>query len=111
MDIRIEQLKVEIADLEAQVKPLMRRLEDLRAAKREAESRRFIEINGIVAKDVQMSSDAEAPYFGHISGFIQWLRAHSNKNWVEWNGRIYRMSDLLNNRYSETPALADHLAK
>lgn len=54
-----------------------------------------LDVNPIKSRaDVEMSDGPGKPYFGHIDAFVAWLKEHSDKNWAEWNTRIYRMSDL-----------------
>lgn len=84
----------EIAETEAAIKPLAAKLERLNREKRDLQSRAFITANNIRRADVEMSDGPGKPYFGHIADFVEWLKEHSDKNWAEWNTRIYRMSDL-----------------
>lgn len=105
----IENLNKEIASIEAQIHTLASRLETLRRQKREEESRAFIAANDIKRADVEMSYGEGKPWFGTVYDFTRWIRANSRKNWAEWNGRIYRVSDLLNNRMPDMPATVNDL--
>ncbi len=84
----------DIAATEAANKLLAEKLERLNREKRDLQSRAFIAANNIRRADVEMSDGPGTPYFGHIAAFVAWLKEHSDKNWAEWNTRIYRMSDL-----------------
>jgi hypothetical protein len=98
-----------MADLEAEVSPLVMKLDRLRQQYRLALSKEFIAANGITKGDVEFSDGPGKPYFGHISSFVSWLRGNSNKNWAEWNTCIYRMSDLKADRMPEMPAFTSEL--
>lgn len=103
-------LKQEIEKLRAELAPkeiAMRRLE---RDYRDALSREFISANGITADQVELSSGESKPYFGHIREFIKWLIwQRPRKRWAEWNGTLYRVSDLIANNWSESPARVHHV--
>ena len=103
-------LETEIAETEAQIKPLVEKLERLTRQKREQDSRAYIAANKITRADVESSSGEGKPWFGVISEFIEWMRAQPRrKPWAEWNTLIYRTSDLLCGRMPESPARIDDL--
>lgn len=78
----------------------------------DALSHEFIATNNITRDQVETSTkDESKPWFGHIKEFVKWLGWHPGKPWAEWNGRVYRTSDLLENRMPDTPAVYDHIAK
>lgn len=104
-----EALNSAIKSLEEQIRPLAETLIDLRRQKKNLDASQFIIANGIKRADIEMSSGEGKPYFGTISPFINWLRAHSNKNWAEWNTTIYRSSDLLAGRMPDMPATISDL--
>lgn len=104
-----EQIKKEIAELEEALRPIARRLSDLRASLAEAESREYIRVNNITRAGVEFSNAPEVRYFGTVYEFGKWIQANSLKAWAEWNGRIYRSSDLILGRMPDSPAIADHL--
>lgn len=105
----IEQIKKQIADTEDELRPLAKRLNDLRAALSGMESREYIRINNITRDNVQLSGGSSLPYFGTVFEFAKWIQANSKKQWAEWNGRIYRSSDLILGRMPDSPATVDHL--
>jgi hypothetical protein len=100
---RIMALRKEIEDLQNKIRPMAASLEQLRAELCKLESREFIKVNKIIHSDVEMSDGPGKPWFGNVTSFISWLREHSDKNWAEWNGTIYRMSDLKADRMPDTP--------
>jgi hypothetical protein len=59
-----------------------------------------------------MSAGSDKPWFGTLTEFGKWLaaRTHGNKQWVEWNGRIYKLSDVVIGRMPEhAPGLVEDL--
>lgn len=91
-----QQLSAELAQLCAEVAPMLKRIDLLQTAFHKAASKEFIEANGITRADVESSDGHEC--FGTIWKFADWCKAHSTKNWAEWNTIIYRMSDITNGR-------------
>ena len=108
----IQKIEQEIKVLKDQLQPLNDRILQLSGVKRDLESREFIRVNGIKKSDVEFSdyvNDGTKPYFWHITDFIKWIRDNSSKNWVEWNHKLYRASDLLNDRMVATKGISTHL--
>ena len=99
----------EIEILRTELHPLLAHMENLKRRHREALSREFIAANRITSDDVELSSGNGKPWFYQVSGFAAWLRGNSMKAWAEWNGRIYRTSDLIVGRMPDTPGEVDHL--
>ena len=94
-----------IAEIQAQIVPLASTLEKLNREKGDAESRLYIAVNNIRKDDVQLSSGLDVPYFGDIYTFGAWLsKTKCAKNWVEWNGRVYRTTDLMVGKMPDSPA-------
>lgn len=92
----IEEIDIELAQLEAQVTPLLAMMDRLRMQRRELESKAFIAANRITKADVELSSGDDKPWFGVIDEFVTWLKAQpSHKRFAEWNERIYYTTDLL----------------
>lgn len=102
-------VELELCELNESLKPLLKRAENLNRKKRDLESLLFIEVNGIKKSDVEKSDGDGKPYFTILNEFIKWISSNSTKNWAEWNGRIYRTSDLITNRMPEMPARYEHL--
>lgn len=99
----------EIAETEAAIKPLDKKLERLLREKRDLQARAFIAANNIRRADVEMSGGNGKPWFGTVWAFAEWLRTNSTKNWAEWNTTIYRTSDLIAGRMPEMPATTNDL--
>lgn len=95
--------------LAAEIIPLKTRIEAIDRELRKAKSVEFIADNGITKADVELPGGHADLYFHTIDLFIDWLRKFSKKNWAEWNGRIYLVSDLLNNRMPDMPGDFDDL--
>jgi len=98
-----------IAAIEAEIQTLENQLQKLKHKKREADSRDFIVANRIILDDVEMSSGDTKPWFGTVWEFGKWLAGNSEKVWLEWNGRIYRVTDIANGRMPDMPGEVDHL--
>lgn len=110
--MNIEETKIEIASLEAQIKPLAEKLNTLRRQRERLESAAFIAGNKITVDDVEMSSGEGKPWFGNVSSFALWLKANkSTKRFAEWNGVIVFMSDLLNGNLIYTAGYISDLDK
>ena len=104
-----------IAALEAEIQPLENQLQKLKRKKQEVDSRDFIAANRITLDDVEMSNGDTKPWFGTVWEFgnwlagKKWLAGDSAKVWLEWNGRIYRVTDIANGRMPDTPGEVAHL--
>ena len=103
------EIEKEIADLQKQLRDPLARLNFLSKELSDAKSHEYIKANNIKRDDVQFSSGNDMPWFGDVWTFATWCRSNSEKNWAEWNHRIYRMSDLLEGRRPESPARVEHL--
>lgn len=104
-------LKSEIGKLQAEIKPLFEKMIKLQSELDDAESREFIEVNQIKKSDVQFSRCEGVPFHGDIYGFSEWMKkTNCQKDWCEWNGRIYRTSDVITGRIKfKSPAKEEHL--
>lgn len=100
-----------IATLKSEIGFLQRELEKLERQLEKQKSIEFITVNRITRADVRLSSGDDIPYFGYIGAFATWLRDNTTKNWAEWNGRIYRTSDLVAGRMPDMPACVDDLPR
>lgn len=107
----IIELLRQLDQAEAELQAAHTRATSLREQYRQEKAKRFIEANAIKRADVELSSGEEKPHFGMIYPFIEWLRRHSKKNWAEWNGGIYHMSDLLAGRMPPVSATMEDLPK
>jgi hypothetical protein len=87
----------DVAPVEEQIRRLTLILNGLKAKRALFESLIFIDANKIQKSDVEFSSGGDVPYFGQIDVFAKYLRElkRERKPWAEWNGIIYRTSDLL----------------
>ena len=99
----------EIEKLEFQVEPLLAKINKLKREKSSVLSRKFIGVNQITRKDVEMSSGNGTLWFGTVLEFGKWLAQNSTKVWAEWNGRIYYTADLVNGRMPDMPGNVDDL--
>lgn len=109
--MRSEEIKAELEAVRWNLKPLQDRAATLERRYRDALSLEFIAANGITRDQVEACFGEGKPYFGHLREFIKWLDWHPGKPWAEWNGTLYRVSDLHANDWSGTPAQFDHLPK
>ena len=99
------------SDLESQIKPLMDRLTDVRQQKRKALAIEWIAANNVTLADIQESRGDGVPHCGHVTQFIEWLKANpSNKRFAEWNTVIHFKGDLLEGRFISQPACMDDLS-
>lgn len=95
----LEQVEQELAAIAEQLRPLMRRQEDLNNQLRRMRSEAFIFANSIKRDDVELSSGDSKPWFNTISEFIAWLKTQPmQKRFAEWNERIYFTSDLVSGK-------------
>ena len=102
------QLKTLIEEKEAALKPLAESLEHLRRMKDEADSRAFIAAHGITFDDVESGG---GKFLRTVWQFGCWMKNNTTKTWAEFNGRIYRASDLMAGRLISTPARLEHVPK
>lgn len=103
----------EIEEIEAELKPLHKRKDELDRKKRLMLSLQFIEVNRITRDDIEMSEGAGKTWFGHLDQFVKWMKdTNSAKRFCEWNGRIYFTSDLMHGKMPhEFNASIDDLPK
>ena len=105
------QLKAEIDARRARLAPLIAELQALESQHCDALSREWIAANGVTAAQVQLSADAELPYFGDVLHFGQWMKAAGcTRRWCEWNDRIYSSAEIMAGRMQrDAPGLVEHL--
>lgn len=91
--------------------PLREKLEVLTAERGELKSRAFIAENGIKKSDVEMSEGDGKPNFNTMHEFCDWVRSQPgpSKQWMEWNGNIYRRDDLMVGNMPQTGMRVKHL--
>lgn len=110
MNQEINRLDHEILLVQQKITPLVQELEKLRRLRDTKASQLFIEVNDIHRADVEESKGGDKPWFGHFQSFIDWIKCHrTGKRFVEWNGRLYFMTDLLNGTMPETPGYFEHV--
>lgn len=101
-----EKLKEEMAELDREINLLMEKKRLLQRAFDSTESRRYIEAMGITKLNTLFSGDPDLPWMGTVWAFRDWLKENRTSYfWAEWNGRVYRVSDLMEGRMPESPAL------
>lgn len=106
--MNIPTLEKEIQEIKALITPLADRLQKLERTLVSEKSREFVRVNHITRADVQLSNGNGVPWFGVINVFCRWLETHQpRKPWAEWNGRIYRSSDLIEGHMPDTPVLME----
>lgn len=99
-----------LKDLEAQRAAITSEIDAMRRVKSRRDSLQFIAVNKITKADVEFPEGEGKPWFGHVASFADWMRNQpTKKRWMVWNGRLFHTTDLLSNRFAETPGLAEHL--
>lgn len=106
----VESIEKEIAAVTTQVKPLMRKLEKLRADLATAKSLEWIRVNNVNRSDVELLSD-DKPYFANSFRWAIWLSENSRKRFCEWNGMIYHTAELVKGDFSGGIAFVSDLPK
>lgn len=91
----LEQINTEIESIKASIAELLARKNALAEQRDRILSQRFIAENGITLSDVQLSNAAGMPSFQTLRQFAPWLKQHSSKTWVEWNGVLLKTSDVV----------------
>jgi hypothetical protein len=77
---------------------------------RDEESRRWVARNRVTSDSVQLSTAPGLPHWWTIDKFAAWLRAQdAPKPYAEWNERIYRTDDLLDDRMPDMPGFLKHV--
>lgn len=102
-------IQEEINQIQAQMRPLMQRLDQLNHQLRKEKSAEWIRVNNVRLSDVELSSGDDKPWFGMVSEFANWLKDNSTKRYAEWNDRIYHTSDLVAGRLPDMPATIDDI--
>lgn len=96
----LDQITNELAAVEEQIKPLLRRSAELKREKRKLESQAFIKANGVTLDDVELMSGEGKPWFGMLSEMAAWMRkTKSTKRFCEWNGIILFSAEVLNGNF------------
>lgn len=99
----IPAMKLRLAVIADQIRPLMAEQQRLSSMLREAESKAWIAANGITRRRVHATEDV-GEWVGTVYNFAVWLRQQRPmRPYAEWNGRLYHTTDLLNDRLEETP--------
>lgn len=103
-----DELRLRIQNKEKIIRTFSQELDELKRQLKAYEAATFISANKIRREDVELSDGDDKPYFGNITGFIQWLKLNSTKNYAEWNTVIYRQSDLKAGRMPEDMVATIH---
>jgi hypothetical protein len=99
-----------IDDLATEIRELNRQLHILQEARSDLISRETIKSESIVLADIQESSGDELPWFGDLWTFANWMRqTNCQKRFAEWNGLLYKTSDLFAGSMKNTGARIDHV--
>jgi hypothetical protein len=99
----LEQIEADIKSVVNQIKSCQAVVDELRKAKRELLSKRFIEKHKPTIGEVEMSSGEGKPYFGHVWAFTHWMKENNiDKRFCEWNEIVYLTSEMLQGRMSQT---------
>ncbi len=94
-----------LSKLEAEALPLNQTIALLRVEVMQLRSIYYIESNGITRSNTEITSEPGCHWHAHLDKFIEWLALQPDpKPWSDWNGLIYKTSDLLTGRMPETPA-------
>ncbi len=106
----IEKASAELASVQQQIEPLVRRASELQRQIATLRAKAWITSNNVTRDDVQLS-DVPGSYFGHIKQFADWLNSTGcRKRFCEWNTRIYFTSDIrLGVMRDDMPATMDDL--
>ena len=111
LNVLILMNSMRLAELREVIRPLIERENELERDRRKLRSRAFLLENNLTLADVEMSSGDDRPWFGDVETFAEWLRSHSVKQWAEWNGMIFRTSDLVAGNMPEAPERVEDLPK
>ena len=95
----------QIDDLDAAIEDLQQRRNEIAMYEVRSRSRAFIYAVGITEEDIHRSTDSEAPCFGCMNRFAEWLKTKKpRRRFAEWNGVLYYTSSLIAGDYDPTPA-------
>lgn len=103
----IPELEADLAALDAQLRPLMKRKSMIEDELRAERSKEFIRVNKIARADVQSSKGEACGGVWHTTyyWFGEWLRSsRCTKTWCEWNGQLHRTADAKNQQMFEAVA-------
>ena len=107
---QIERNDQQTADIDEQINHLRKRRILFQHDNERIESKAYIRHRQVTKNQVYNLSDSPV-WFGHISTAIDWIRNHQNFPYVYvvWNGTVYRVDDLLNDRFEHTPIRIEDL--
>ena len=107
--LRLQQAQEHMDRVNDALKPLQGQKRVLKAQIAEFESRIFIEKHGIKREMVVMAHESGFTACV-IYEFIAWMKKNTpHATWAEWNGIIYRTSDLFEDRMPDMPGRSEHL--
>lgn len=108
----IEDVEAEMRDVELQLAPLNKRMEQLYRERERLRSLRWIEANGVRRDDVYFSSDPEflgIMVFDSMAATIRRITGRW-KRFVEWNGVLYHTAEVIDgNLVRDAPGRAKDL--
>jgi hypothetical protein len=89
------ELKIELEEVGAKLKPLLGQRETLQRAISKAMSLEWIAANNVKREDIITPDDKDLPYFGDLKRFSEYLvGTNCQKKWATWNGKIYNAAEL-----------------
>lgn len=103
-----------LASLKDQRAVLQREIDIVERELSEALSRQWIEVNRVTRDRVHVISsgatNGDAPYFGSVWQFAEWLKSHGTRPYAAWNTLIYLTSDLTAGRMpADMPGRLEHV--
>lgn len=98
----IEEIDVELEKVNAELWRLNERRHALEEQSRSLRAKIIIEALKITRDDVQLSRGNDVPWFSLLQKFVEWLREQpQRKRFAEWNGTLFSVPDLIQDRYIE----------
>lgn len=108
----IEDVEAEMRDVELQLAPLNKRMEQLYRERERLRSLQWIEAKGVRRDDVYFSSDPEFRGVITVDVMAALIRriTGNRKRFVEWNGVLYHTAEVIDgNLVRDAPGRAEHL--
>ena len=92
--MKVLKLEAAIKKVDEELKPILAKRRDLTEQLAKEKSIAFIDVNHLKKRSVLSSNDPSVRHWGLFSFFKEQLQ-YSNKDWCEWNGKIYLTSEIL----------------
>lgn len=100
----ISELERERCELIARRAPIDIRISQIDCELRSLRSKEFIRVNGIEADQIQQSR-VDGVWHGTTWAYGKWLaETNCDKPWCEWNGILFRTSDMIRGTLDWTAA-------